>query len=128
MFRVFEEWLESKMTCAQEDTLPVIEDNVEWLAHDLMHSFQEQDMLTMSSEVLVQIRIGHVYTYHQLEDGQPLIAQGMEELFQQFPLFVELTILSAGSKKDKKRKSRMLLSIENCTVNPGDPYRLTSSI
>lgn len=126
--RVFEEWLESKMCSKreqEEDTLPILEDSVEQIAVDILEKLKKQNIFTGFSKVLVKIRTGHVYTYHQLEDGQPLITQEMEEFFQQFPLFFEIIIRTTISPADS---SQLLLMVENATVNPGNPYRLMEQL
>lgn len=81
------------------------------------------------SRIFIQIRTGHVYTYHQLEDGQPLITADMEDFFQQFPLFVEIIIYTMPKETDHSFDDvELLLSVENITVNPSDPYQIKQDI
>jgi hypothetical protein len=88
--------------------------------------------LTGLSQVFIEMRAGHVYTYHQMENGQPLITADMEDFFQQFPLFVEIIIytmprdsISADQFDDDVK---LLLSIENITLNPSDPYHIMEDV
>ncbi|KAI8137570.1 hypothetical protein BJV82DRAFT_634859 [Fennellomyces sp. T-0311] len=125
--RFFEEWLENKIyDKQQDDPLPILEDSVDYLAHDILVQLKRNRLWGLS-KVFVKIRTGHVYTYHQLEDGQPLITQDMEEFFQQFPLFVEVIIRTTSQDDDlcnSSSKNTILLEVENVTVNPGNPYRI----
>ncbi|KAI9319332.1 hypothetical protein BX666DRAFT_1854670 [Dichotomocladium elegans] len=130
--RVFEDWLEQKIYGKQEDdpTLPILEDSVECVANQILGQLK-QHAFPGISKALVKVRTGHVYTYHQLENGQPLITEDMEGFFQQFPLFVEVTIRTSSEEDDNDmmpRKTTLLLMVENITVNPGNPYRLTDHI
>ncbi|KAL1934651.1 hypothetical protein VTP01DRAFT_6833 [Rhizomucor pusillus] len=123
--RVFEEWLEDKLyNNTNDELLPILEENVEYVAEEIFDKLKKHSFSGLS-KVLVKIRTGHVYTYHQLEDGQPLITQDMEEFFQQFPLFVEVVIQAATNQRGH---TQLLLELENATVNPGDPYRMINTI
>ena len=91
------------------------------------------------SKVLVKVRTGHVYTYHQLQDGQPLITEDMEDFFQQFPLFVEVMIYTMGGDNINNNNNNivttmenntteLLLTVENAIINPENPYRIMDEI
>lgn len=82
--------------------------------------------MTGMSRLLVKVRTGHVYTYHQLEDGQPLVTEDMEDFFQQFPLFVEVKIYSMASKSSSS--TQLLLTVENAIINPEHPYPIMDEI
>lgn len=127
--RLFEEWLEQKLCGKQADDplLPILEDNVDSIANEILDRLKHAFVPKYVSKALIKIRTGHVYTYHQLEDGQPLITQDMEEFFQQFPLFVEITIHTTTQHAENE-KCILALSMENVTVNPGNPYKLMDSI
>ncbi|KAI8890903.1 hypothetical protein K501DRAFT_328082 [Backusella circina FSU 941] len=96
--RVFEDWLQNKLynqsnNCLER--LPILEDSVELLAEDVVNKLKSRNSvrgLTGLAQVFIEMRAGHVYTYHQMENGQPLITADMEDFFQQFPLFVEIII------------------------------------
>ncbi|KAI9020817.1 hypothetical protein CLU79DRAFT_804693 [Phycomyces nitens] len=141
--RMFREWLENKiyhhptaedfMDTDRQDYLPIIEDSVELLAEDVLNKIKSRSSvrgLKGLSRVLLKIRTGHIYTYHQLEDGQPLITQDMEDFFQQFPLFVEVMIYIIPHRHQSTEESstQVLLAVENITVNPNSPYRLMEEI
>ncbi|KAI9499602.1 hypothetical protein BDB00DRAFT_753221 [Zychaea mexicana] len=142
--RFFEEWLEHKVYNKQpDDPLPILEDGIDYIAHDILAQLKNNNRLLGLAKVFVKIRTGHVYTYHQLEDGQPLITQDMEEFFQQFPLFVEVIIRTSSSPSTSLSKNdddeisnsdtssysnTVLLEVENVTVNPGNPYRIMEHI
>ncbi|KAI8638940.1 hypothetical protein BD408DRAFT_422166 [Parasitella parasitica] len=103
--------------------LPILEDNVELLSEDIVNKFKSRRRgLTGLSKILIKIRTGHVYSYHQLENGQPLITEDMEDFFQQFPLFVEILIYATQENNDKDID--FLLITENTSLNPGDPYKI----
>ncbi|KAG2222027.1 hypothetical protein INT45_003672 [Circinella minor] len=131
--RFFEEWLENKVYGKQpDDPLPILEDRIDFIAHDILGQLKNNRLLGLE-KVFVKVRTGHVYTYHQLDDGQPLITQDMEEFFQQFPLFVEVIIRTCSTttimNNDNNNTSNVvLLEVENVTVNPGTPYRIMEHI
>lgn len=106
---MFEEWLEDKLyNNTNDELLPILEENVEYVAEEIFDKLKKHSFSGLS-KVLVKIRTGHVYTYHQLEDGQPLITQDMEEFFQQFPLFVEVVIQAATNQRGH---TQLLLELE----------------
>ncbi|ORX46743.1 hypothetical protein DM01DRAFT_267006 [Hesseltinella vesiculosa] len=126
--RLFEDWLAEKLYCQPtaiiaEQRLPILQDSVELVAEDILNKIKSNLVWRKSiDKVLIKVRAGHVYTYHSLEDGQPLITQEMEELFQQFPLFVEMQVyatLKAGCSS-----TQCMLVVENVTVNPQQPYKI----
>lgn len=135
---MFEHWLENKICHTshtdQEDHVPILEDSVELCSEDIMNTLKQKGSVRAFnglSHVLVKIRAGHAYFYHQLDDGQPLLSQDMEDFFQQFPLFVEVTI--HVKTLDTKRLSpqqhcKVLLSMENMGINASKPYRLMEEI
>jgi hypothetical protein len=109
--------------------LPILEDNVELLAEDILNKFKTRSCLRSLkgiAKLLIKIRTGHVYTYHQLENGQPLITEDMEDFFQQFPLFVEIVMYALPSTCSDL--TQVCLVVENSTMNPGQPYALMESI
>ncbi|KAI9246507.1 hypothetical protein BDA99DRAFT_527077 [Phascolomyces articulosus] len=145
--RLFEEWLENKIYRHPSsnngyDHLPILEDSVELLAEDVLNKLKSRPQtMTGMSKVLVKVRTGHVYTYHQLQDGQPLITEDMEDFFQQFPLFVEIMIYTMGgdcattpnnniftTTPSDQQSTELLLSVENATINPENPYRIIDEI
>ncbi|KAI7858781.1 hypothetical protein BDC45DRAFT_497620 [Circinella umbellata] len=144
--RLFEEWLENKIyrhpsSNVYDQHLPILEDSVELLAEDVLNKLKSrpQTMAGMS-KVLIKVRTGHVYTYHQLQDGQPLITEDMEDFFQQFPLFVEIMIYTMGSDNNNTTNNNisttttmdntteLLLTVENAIINPENPYRIMDEI
>jgi hypothetical protein len=156
--RLFEEWLANKLYCQpvpmtmmdtddDEDNyasdqivvdqrLPILQDHVELIAEDILNklkcstsSWQRKGL----DKIMIKVRTGHVYTYHSLEDGQPLITQDMEELFQQFPLFVEFHVYTLSSpplhfSKVTDPTTQLLLVVENVTINPGNPYKIMEEL
>ncbi|KAI8340701.1 hypothetical protein BC941DRAFT_511001 [Chlamydoabsidia padenii] len=150
--RFFEEWLANKLYCHPEsdytmsnnDTmmmeedqeygivvdqlLPILQDHVELVAEDIMNKMKSSTSSWQRKgldKVMIKVRMGHVYTYHSLKDGQPLITQDMEELFQQFPLFVEcLVYTSSLPSHQSNNTTSLLLVVENVTINPGNPYKI----
>ncbi|KAG2203626.1 hypothetical protein INT47_011720 [Mucor saturninus] len=154
--RIFEEWLANKlyshpnkmvnlnnyqqdddMMAIDEpediynDQLPILEDNIELLSEDIINIFKSRKRaLKGLSNILIKIRTGHVYTYHQLENGQPLITEDMEDFFQQFPLFVEILIYATQEEhmNNEEDDINFLLVVENTTLNPGDPYKAMENI
>lgn len=152
--RLFEEWLANKlyshpnqmvnikqqdqdmmMVDGDEDQqqLPILEDNIELLSEDIINKFKSRKRaLKGLSNILIKIRTGHVYTYHQLENGQPLITEDMEDFFQQFPLFVEIIIYATQQQQEVQQQDdsdiNLLLSVENTTLNLGDPFKIMEHI
>ncbi|KAI8149794.1 hypothetical protein BJV82DRAFT_504232 [Fennellomyces sp. T-0311] len=139
--RLFEEWLENKIYRQPSsnpvvyERLPILEDSVELLAEDVLNKLKSRPAtMTGMSKVLVKVRTGHVYTYHQLQDGQPLITEDMEDFFQQFPLFVEIMIYTMGGDSycttphASGDSTDLLLTVENATINPENPYRIMDEI
>lgn len=152
--RIFEEWLANKLyshpnkmvnlTNDDEDAmmidegediyndqLPILEENLELLSEDIINMFKSKKRaLKGLSNILIKIRTGHVYTYHQLENGQPLITEDMEDFFQQFPLFVEIIAYATqdDNTMDDNDNINFLLVVENTTLNPGDPYKVMDNI
>lgn len=113
------------------DQLPILEDNIELLSEDIINIFKSRKRaLKGLSNILIKIRTGHVYTYHQLENGQPLITEDMEDFFQQFPLFVEIIIYATQEEhmNNEEDDINFLLVVENTTLNPGDPYKVMENI
>lgn len=130
---MFEDWLQNKLYHQHiHQKLPILEDSVELLAEDIINKFKSRNSakgITGLSRILVKIRTGHVYTYHQLDDGQPLITADMEDFFQQFPLFVEIIIYTMPKDHDQSMDDvQFLLSLENITCNPNDPYYIKHDI
>ncbi|KAI9245524.1 hypothetical protein BDA99DRAFT_609835 [Phascolomyces articulosus] len=133
--RFFEAWLERKVYGKQpDDPLPILEDSIDSIAHDILAQLKSNRLWGLD-KVFVKVRTGHVYTYHPLDDGQPLITQDMEEFFQQFPLFVEVIIRTGSSSTidddintNNNNNNIVLLEVENVTVNPGNPYRIMEHI
>ncbi|CAO3616336.1 unnamed protein product [Cunninghamella echinulata] len=149
--RLFEEWLANKLYyqppppslqeeeqqydrgfIEQDQQLPILQDSVELLAEDILNKIKASNQWRRKGldKLLIKVRTGHVYTYHSLDDGQPLITQGMDELFQQFPLFVEFIVYTASSLSSSSfhhhhsSSSQVLLVVENVTINPGKPYKI----
>ncbi|KAI9305932.1 hypothetical protein BJ944DRAFT_264355 [Cunninghamella echinulata] len=148
--RLFEEWLANKLYyqppppslqeeqddrvyMEQDQQLPILQDSVELLAEDILNKIKASNQWRRKGldKLLIKVRTGHVYTYHSLDDGQPLITQGMDELFQQFPLFVEFIVYTASSLSSSSfhhhhhhSSSQVLLVVENVTINPGKPYKI----
>ncbi|GAB5591812.1 hypothetical protein Unana1_06712 [Umbelopsis nana] len=134
--RMFEQWLENKICHTsytnEEDRVPILEDSVELCSEDIMNTFKQKGSMRAFnglSHVLLKIRAGHAYFYHQLDDGQPILSQDMEDFFQQFPLFVEVSInVKTHDSKRANQHCNMLLSMENMGMNPGKPYNLMEDI
>ncbi|CAO3577063.1 unnamed protein product [Absidia cylindrospora] len=161
--RIFEEWLANKLYCQPMPTstmmmetddedaydsdeqdrsivvdqrLPILQDHVELVAEDILNKMKSSSSSWQRKgldKIMIKIRTGHVYTYHSLEDGQPLITQDMEELFQQFPLFVECHVYTSSSLPRPPNSTiatatttttQLLLEVENVTINPGNPYKI----
>lgn len=154
--RLFEEWLANKLYCQpmtmmdtddDEDNyasdqivvdqrLPILQDHVELIAEDILNKLKSAPSSWKRkglNKIMIKVRTGHVYTYHSLEDGQPLITQDMEELFQQFPLFVEFHVYTLSSPplhlpKATDPTTQLLLVVENVTINPGNPYKIMEEL
>ncbi|KAI8992067.1 hypothetical protein BDF20DRAFT_832052 [Mycotypha africana] len=142
--RIFEDWLQAKLYHQNtilydgilDDRLPILEDSVELIAEDIINKLKSRSSirgLAGLSRIYMKIRTGHVYTYHQSDDGQPLITADMEDFFQQFPLFVEIIIDIMPRDYSSQRFTgcddvEVLLSLENITINPSEPYYIKESI
>jgi len=134
--RMFEQWLENKIChtsyTSEEDRVPILEDSVELSSEDIMNTLKQKGSMRAFnglSHVLLRIRAGHAYFYHQLDDGQPILSQDMEDFFQDFPLFVEVSIsVKTLDAKRLDQPCKVLLSMENMGINPGKPYKLMEDI
>ncbi|CAO3621138.1 unnamed protein product [Mucor hiemalis] len=130
--RVFEDWLQNKLYHQNEDgleRLPILEDSVELLAEDVVNKLKSRNSvrgLTGLSRIFIKFRTGHVYTYHQSD--QPLITEDMEDFFQQFPLFVEIIIYTMPKEDQSVDDVELLLTVENITVNPSQPYHIKEDV
>ncbi|CAO3581606.1 unnamed protein product [Absidia cylindrospora] len=155
--RLFEEWLTNKLyhqpepnspnsnmmivdsngfanddnaTIVVDQRLPILQDHVELVAEDILNTIKSSNYSWQRKgleKIMIKVRTGHVYAYHLLEDGQPLINQDMEELFQQFPLFVECHVYTTSSSLSPQQPAtttQLLLTVENVTINPGHPYKI----
>ncbi|KAI7906386.1 uncharacterized protein BX663DRAFT_548574 [Cokeromyces recurvatus] len=151
--RIFEEWLANKlyshpnktvnlnsntmmMTTIEDesssfminDHLPILEDNIELISEDIINMFKSRKRLLKGlSNILIKVRTGHVYSYHQLENGQPIITEDMEDFFQQFPLFVEILIYATQSEQNHN-EINLLLITENTTLTSNLPYKIMENI
>ncbi|ORZ20291.1 hypothetical protein BCR42DRAFT_205359 [Absidia repens] len=133
------------------DRLPILEDSVDLLAEDILNKLKTRSCvrgLTGVAKIMIKIRTGHVYCFDQLiqqeeidssVDGQRQlphsITPDMMDFFQQFPLFLDTTIYlepksnsHLGSPLDMDDSIPVLLSIENISTNPSDPYYLFENI
>lgn len=150
--RIFEEWLANKLYSHpskmvdlnhydvdmmavdgeenySEEQLPILEDNIELLSEDIINKIKSRKRtLKGLSNILIKIRTGHVYTYHQLKNGQPLITEDMEDFFQQFPLFVEIVMYATQQENENESDINLLLVVENTTINPSQPFKLFDTI
>ncbi|ORE08062.1 hypothetical protein BCV72DRAFT_272427 [Rhizopus microsporus var. microsporus] len=130
--RVFEDWLQYKLYHQNYDErLPILEDSVELIAEDIVNKLKSRNSvrgLAGLARIFIQIRTGHIYTYHPLEDGQPLITADMEDFFQQFPLFVEIIIYTMPREDQSIEDVQLLLTVENITINPSEPYQIKQDI
>lgn len=130
--RMFEDWLQYKLYHQNYDErLPILEDSVELIAEDIVNKLKSRNSvrgLTGLARIFIQIRTGHIYTYHPLEDGQPLITADMEDFFQQFPLFVEIIIYTMPREDQSIEDVQLLLTVENITINPSEPYQIKQDI
>lgn len=136
--RVFEDWLQNKLyhQTNTDERLPILEDSVELLAEDIVNKLKSRNSvrgLTGLQQIYVQLRAGHVYSYNSLkEEGQPIITEDMQDFFQQFPLFIEITIYTIPRETIDycylDEDIQLLLSIENVTIDVTDPYYIMDSI
>ncbi|RCH79130.1 hypothetical protein CU098_007546, partial [Rhizopus stolonifer] len=130
--RMFEDWLQYKLYHqSYDERLPILEDSVELVAEDIVNKLKSRNSvkgLTGLARIFIKVRTGHVYTYHPLEDGQPLITADMEDFFQQFPLFVEIIIYTMPREDQFAEDVQLLLNVENITVNSSDPYQIRQDI
>ncbi|KAI8366645.1 uncharacterized protein BYT42DRAFT_138027 [Radiomyces spectabilis] len=141
--RVFEDWLQNKLYNQSNDgldRLPILEDSAELVAEDILNKLKSRMSLRGLlglDKIYIKVRTGHVYTYRQLENGQPMITEDMEGFFQQFPLFVEIAISTMARNTNDRTANvsydgdltvQLLLSFENMTINAGDPYKIMEDV
>lgn len=137
--RLFEEWLQDKL-CHQmiSDRLPILEDSVDLLAEDIMNKLKSRTSvrgLGSGLKIRIKVRTGHVYCFDQLiqQDAQSLsvphlLTPDMMDFIQQFPLFLDTTIYIEPNSADIDDSIPVLLSIENISANPSDPYYLFENV
>lgn len=145
--RMFEEWLQDKLGHHQQDRLPILEDSVDLLAEDILNKLKSRTSVrglgSGVAKIMLKIRTGHVYCFDQLmqqddNHGNPfphLLTPDMMDFIQQFPLFLDTTIhiepKSASMDdpwQDVEDSIPVLLSIENISTNPSDPYYLFENV
>ncbi|KAI9266121.1 hypothetical protein BY458DRAFT_512736 [Sporodiniella umbellata] len=129
---MFEDWLQHKLYYqTYDERLPILEDSVELIAEDIINKLKSRHSvkgLAGLARIMIKIRTGHVYTYHSLEDGQPLITADMEDFFQQFPLFVEIAIYTMPREDPFAEDVDLLLNVENIALNSSEPYQIRQDI
>ncbi|KAI8063162.1 hypothetical protein BC940DRAFT_243726 [Gongronella butleri] len=145
--RVFEQWLQDKLgyqSTLMADRLPILEDSVDLLAEDIMNKLKSRSSvrgLTGVRKLLIHVRAGHVYSLDQLDNAaMPPLSADMLDFFQQFPLFIETTIFVTTSADTNGLHTTspsspviddavpVLITLENMTSNPNDPYYLYEDV
>ncbi|SAM05147.1 hypothetical protein [Absidia glauca] len=134
--RLFEEWLQDKLGHQQQqDRLPILEDSVDLLAEDILNKLKSRTSIrglgSGVAKIMIKIRTGHVYCFNQ-DTIPPLLTPDMMDFIQQFPLFLDTNIhvepKSSMDDPDHEHSIPVLLSIENVSTNPSDPYFLFENV
>ncbi|KAI8099430.1 uncharacterized protein BX664DRAFT_253974 [Halteromyces radiatus] len=135
--RVFEEWLQNKLYHQHmaDDRLPILEDSVDLLAEDIMNKLKSRQsvrgLIGGVAKIMIKIRTGHMYCFHQQTDnGLPSIEANVMDFIQQFPLFLDTVIYVVPTYTEHVQDDciPILITIENVSTNPSDPYYLFENV
>ncbi|KAK9704054.1 hypothetical protein K7432_010417 [Basidiobolus ranarum] len=141
--RVVEHWLGDKLAGSADgqDFIPILEEKVDKLAQSIMQCLKS-DLFSSSvtraelhsfsklSKVFVEVRAGHVFSLPKCCDDATVVQLGVEEFFQEYPLFVDMSVKVKPLMPNDPRtnNTQILLSFQNITMGDCDPFILFENI
>ncbi|ORX98216.1 hypothetical protein K493DRAFT_258259 [Basidiobolus meristosporus CBS 931.73] len=141
--RVVEHWLGDKLagSADAEDFIPILEDGVDKSARSILQRLKN-DLFSSSvtrtelrsfaklSKVFVEVRAGHVFSLPKCCDDATVVQLGVEEFFQEYPLFVDMSVKvkPLGPNDPRTNNTQILLSFQNITMGDCDPFILFENI
>ncbi|ORY04309.1 hypothetical protein K493DRAFT_333946 [Basidiobolus meristosporus CBS 931.73] len=140
--RVVEHWLGDKLSGSAdaENFVPVLEEKVDKLAQsilqrlkgELFSSVTRSELRSFSklSKVFIEVRAGHVFSLPKCCDDATVVQLGVEEFFQEYPLFVDMSIRvkPLGPNEPYTSNTQISLSFQNITMGDRDPFILFENI
>ncbi|CAG8694768.1 uncharacterized protein OCT59_019412 [Rhizophagus irregularis] len=113
---ILELWLTEKLSNIGE-TIPILEEYPQISAESIMTKLKETvSSLNGLEKVLINIRAGHVYLLHMIGDVV-VMDQNCERFFQQFPLFVNVSIkVQEHSPSVRHNTCQVLVAVEHVTM------------
>jgi len=112
---ILEWWLTEKLSHTGE-TIPILEESPQISAESIMSMLRETaSALNGLAKVLINIRAGHVYSLHMIGD-EIVMAPNCERFFQQFPLFVNVSIKVQHSPSVRHNTCQVLVAVEHVTM------------
>jgi len=114
--RILELWVMEKLSNTGE-TIPILEEYPQFSAESIMSKLKEAaSALNGLAKVLINIRAGHVYLLHMIGDVI-VMDQNCERFFQQFPLFVNVSIkVQEHSPSVRHNTCQVLVAVEHVTM------------
>lgn len=113
---IVEWWLTEKLSHTGE-TIPILEESPQTSAESIMFKLREvASALNGMAKVLINIRAGHVYSLHMIGD-EIVMAPNYERFFQQFPLFVNVSIkVQEHLPSARHNPCQVLVAVEHVTM------------
>ncbi|CAI2198065.1 1534_t:CDS:2, partial [Funneliformis geosporum] len=113
---IVEWWLTEKLSHTGE-TIPILEESPQTSAESIIFKIREvASALNGMAKVLINIRAGHVYSLHMIGD-EIVMAPNYERFFQQFPLFVNVSIkVQEHLPSARHNTCQVLVAVEHVTM------------
>ncbi|GBB84179.1 hypothetical protein RclHR1_10800006 [Rhizophagus clarus] len=113
---ILELWLTEKLSDTGE-AIPILEELPQISAESIMSKLRKAaPALDGLAKVLINIRAGHVYLLHMIGDVV-VMDQNCERFFQQFPLFVNVSIkVQEHSPLVRHNTCQVLVAVEHVTM------------
>jgi len=116
---ILEWWLTEKLshTGHTDEAIPILDESPQISAESIMSKLREAaSALNGLAKVLINIRAGHAYLLHMIGDVI-VMDQNCERFFQQFPLFVNVSIKVQGHSPSVRHNTcQVLVAVEHVTM------------
>ncbi|KAF0492499.1 hypothetical protein F8M41_021700 [Gigaspora margarita] len=113
---IVESWLTEQLLYAG-DSIPILEESPQISAESVMTKLKMAlNVFDDLSNVSIQIRAGHVYLLHMIDD-EIVISPNHKQFIQDFPLFVNVKIkVQERSAATRNTTCRVLVAVEHVTM------------